>query len=332
MPSVVKYLEALLLWGLGIVCVAIVIVTNPITSFIYHVLQLKSHKRENRAADAVKKAENQWEHIRNQNSLVISVIIPVLNESANIGSTLDSVYASRTRYTEAERNISPELEIEVIVIDGGSIDNTVEIVQDFSNQFNKTKSQPPFTITLLRSPKPGRGYQQMYGADHAKGDIYFFLHGDCILQPGYDVAIFRALVEALQTAANDKPILGGAFSFDLDVHDDPSLWPVIYGANLRSRYFGLPYGDQGYFFWSSIFQQLGGFPNQAFMEDYELMLQIKKIGGKIQVINMTLVTQSRRYLRNGALKNTFKNQFYVVMHTIFKVNPQKIHEWYYART
>jgi hypothetical protein len=68
------------------------------------------------------------------------------------------------------------------------------------------------------------------------------------------------------------------------------------------------------------------------MEDYELMLQIKKIGGKIQVINMTLVTQSRRYLRNGALKNTFKNQFYVVMHTIFKVNPQKIHEWYYART
>src|SRR5436309_2621624 len=161
--------------------------------------------------------------------MLISVIVPTLNEEANLGVTL--------------RQLTERSDVELIVVDGGSMDRTAEIAQQFT----------PFVFVT----RPGRAQQMNLGARHATGDILLFLHADTFLLPG-------ALDELRRRIIGDGAV-GGAF--DLNIDSPRRLCKVVAKtASRRSRLLRLPYGDQGIFVWRQVFDALGGFPEVQIME------------------------------------------------------------------
>ena len=158
----------------------------------------------------------------------ISIIIPVLNEAKTIAQTISTAQTAT--------------DIEIIVVDGGSNDATVEVAHYLDVQ--------------LISTLPGRAAQMNQGAMAATGDILIFLHGDTLLPPGFDWLVREALLKPNTIAgAFELGIRGGA----------GSLRVVEKMVNWRSRYLQMPYGDQGIFLKAKIFEEVGGFPQMPIM-------------------------------------------------------------------
>ena len=159
---------------------------------------------------------------------MISIVIPTLNESVDLANTLQSIF-------DAVSN-----PVEVIVVDGGSVDNTVEIATGFGVQVMVCKG--------------GRSVQMNAGAAVATGDILIFLHGDTVVPMGFDrwIDIFDC------TKSSEIPIAG---AFNLKINSDRWLLRLVeWGVKVRSELFNLPYGDQALFLKVSTFRELGGFP------------------------------------------------------------------------
>src|SRR2546426_9499820 len=153
--------------------------------------------------------------------MLTSVIVPTFNEDANLAATL--------------RQLAEHPDVELIVVDGGSTDRTVEIAQRFTSYVFVTTAD--------------RAQQMNLGARHATGDILLFLHADTILLPG-------ALDEIQRRIIADGAV-GGAF----DLHLDSPLRMHNFVARVssrRSRLLRLPYGDQGIFVWRQVLDVLGG--------------------------------------------------------------------------
>ena len=201
---------------------------------------------------------------------LISIIIPTLNEEQNIIPCL-----------EATRKA---VNIERIVIDGGSSDATVE----------KAKS---WGATVLSTGR-GRARQMNAGALAARGEILLFLHADTILANGFDNHIRLLLIRPRVSA--------GAFSFRLDDCRSAGLRLIQLATNWRSRYFHIPYGDQAIFVRARLFQKIGGFPDLPIMEDYELVRRLKK-RGKILTSPLPAVTSARRWRVLGIWRTTILN-------------------------
>jgi rSAM/selenodomain-associated transferase 2 len=201
--------------------------------------------------------------------MVISVIIPTLNEEVNLPVTL--------------RQLTDHVDVELIVVDGGSKDRTVEIAQRFT----------PYVFRTLS----GRAHQMNTGARHATGDIILFLHADTFLLPG-------ALDEIQRRIIGDGAV-GGAF----DLHIDSSRRFCKFLARVasrRSRWLHLPYGDQGIFVWRQVFEALGGFPEIPIMEDIAFARRLRR-AGRLTFIPSGLVTSGRRWNANGILRTTLVN-------------------------
>jgi rSAM/selenodomain-associated transferase 2 len=217
----------------------------------------------------------------------ISVIIPTLNESAGIQSSIES--------------IGPGME--VIVVDGGSIDDTLRLAEALGAR----------TLRVAG----GRAAQMNAGAQEAIGDILLFLHGDTRLPEGFGDLIHQAL--------QDESAIAGAFYLQIDAPLKRLRW-VEYGANWRSRVLQMPYGDQGIFLRSKTFQQVGGFPEQPIMEDFELMLRLQRLG-KIAIIPIPAITSARRWLQKGILRTTLINQL-VILGYFLGVDTQRLKKLY----
>src|SRR5437773_4547140 len=173
--------------------------------------------------------------------MLISVIIPTLNEEANLPVTL--------------RQLADRADVELIVVDGGSMDGTVEIAQQFT----------PFVFVT----QPGRAQQMNLGARHATGDILLFLHADTFLLPG--------ALDELQRRLIGSGAVGGAF--DLHIDSPKRLCKFIAKmASHRSRLLRLPYGDQGLFLWRQVFEALAGFPDLPIMEDIAFARKLRGAG------------------------------------------------------
>lgn len=228
----------------------------------------------------------------------ISIIIPVLNEGQTINLCLDAI-----------KNAS---NVEVIVVDGGSEDETVAIAQSFG-------------IKVLSSP-PGRATQMNVGAAAATGDILLFLHADTRLPNNFDRKILQALSafpgSYLGTSQNT---IAGAFELKID-SEMPSLRIIEKMVNVRSRYLQMPYGDQAIFLKASVFREIGGFPDLPIMEDFELVRRLHRLG-KIEIVPAPVLTSGRRWKKLGALKTTLINQL-IILGYFLGVPPAQLASWY----
>lgn len=205
----------------------------------------------------------------------ISVIIPVLNEAENIAATIAST-----------KNV------EVIVVDGGSQDSTVQIAKELG-------------VKALVSNTANRAQQMNAGAQIATGEILLFLHADTRLPVEFDTMIYRAI------ASN---VVAGAFALRID----SALWRlrlVEMGINMRSRIFALPYGDQAIFLNAQLFHELGGFANLPIMEDFELICRLRR-KGRIAIISTPVITSKRRWQKLGIIQTIFINQVAIIAYLI----------------
>jgi rSAM/selenodomain-associated transferase 2 len=200
----------------------------------------------------------------------ISVVIPTLNEAANISETV--------RRAQNARNV------EVVVVDGGSRDDTTEIAGRLG--------------ALVLAAEASRARQMNVGAAAATGDILLFLHADTRLPEGYDGQVRGTLSQPGAAA--------GAFSLGID-SPLPSLRIMEFVANWRSRYLQKPYGDQALFLAAETFRTIGGYPDLPIMEDFEMARRLKK-KGRIIILPASVTTSARRWLRVGVWKTWFVNQ------------------------
>ncbi len=201
--------------------------------------------------------------------MLISVVIPTLNEEVNLLVTL--------------RQLATHPDVELIVVDGGSTDRTAEIARQFT----------PFVFISL----PGRARQMNMGARHATGDILLFLHADTFLLPG-------ALEEVQRRIIADAAV-GGAFDLQIDSRSRLCKF-VAKVSSRRSRWLRLPYGDQGIFAWRQTFLELGGFPEIPIMEDIGFARKLRR-AGRLAFIRSGLVTSGRRWEANGTIRTTLVN-------------------------
>lgn len=222
----------------------------------------------------------------------ISVIIPALNEADNISETLSSI--GRGSNTE------------VIVVDGGSHDDTVSIAKTLGAR----------VINGL----PSRSRQMNQGADAASGDVLLFLHADTRLPENFD----RHILGVIKLPG----VVAGAFSLHID-SPVPALRFIEGMANWRSRYLRMPYGDQAIFMLSVTFRELGGFPDIPIMEDFELIQRLRK-KGNIVTLPEPVQTSARRWLNCGVLKTTLINQLIIVSY-FMGISPVAIARLYSGR-
>ncbi len=228
----------------------------------------------------------------------ISMIIPALNEAKSIATVLARL--------DSFANVEP------IVVDGGSEDDTVAIAQAVG-------------VKVVTAPK-GRAGQMNAGARAATGEILLFLHADTFLPFSGDRVVRQTLQPPLD-ARRSVPV-AGAFELAIDA-PLPSLRWIERLVNWRSRWRQMPYGDQAIFVTAETFWELGGFPEQPIMEDFELIRRLRR-RGRIAIVAPPVVTSARRWLKLGVWQTTFINQAIVIAY-LLGVSPAQLAAWYRHR-
>lgn len=219
----------------------------------------------------------------------LTVIIPALNDAAHIAQAIAS----------ARQDAPPE----IIVVDGGSADDTPRLASEAG-------------AIVLHTP-PGRARQMNAGARRATAHTLLFLHADTRLPGGYALAVANTL--------NRPNMAAGAFRLHIDGEFEGKAL-VEWGANLRSRWFQLPYGDQALFLRRARFEELGGFPDLPIMEDYEFVRRLRRLG-RVALQGEAVITSGRRWQHLGFLRTTLINQA-MILGYLGGVSPVKLAELY----
>lgn len=194
-------------------------------------------------------------------------------------------------------------DLEVIVIDGESEDQTVAIAQA---QGAKVHTIPP-----------NRARQMNHGASLATGEILLFLHGDTLLPPDF-AATVRSLLQ--------KPgVVAGAFQLKIAGKGNALRW-VEWWVKRRSHWLQLPYGDQALFLTAATFHQLEGFPDLPIMEDFVFVRQLRGLG-RVAIAPQAVTTSSRRWKRVGVFRTTLINQGMILGYYL-GISPQCLARWY----
>lgn len=197
---------------------------------------------------------------------MLSIIIPCLNEADGIADLLAALAPLRARGAE------------VVVVDGGSGDGTLE----------RTAAHADVVIAAPR----GRASQMNAGAARATGEILLFLHADTRLPEAADALIVDGLTRRRR----------GWGRFDVTITGrHPLLRLIGCMMNVRSRLTGIATGDQGIFVTRSLFTAAGGYPEIALMEDIALCKRLKHFGPPL-CIRHRLTTSGRRWERHGVLR------------------------------
>ena len=195
---------------------------------------------------------------------MLSIVVPVLNEAAEIETTLQALAPLRTRGCE------------VIVVDGGSADDTLALAKSLADR----------TIAAPR----GRASQMNAGGATAKGDVLLFLHADTRLPENADALVIDALSRSRRA--------WGRF----DVRFTKGALPLIaWTMNVRSRLTGIATGDQAMFATRKAFESVGGFPEIALMEDIALSARLKRIS-RSAFVSARVTTSPRRWQKHGTIR------------------------------
>jgi rSAM/selenodomain-associated transferase 2 len=198
----------------------------------------------------------------------ISIIIPTLNEAANVAGAI-----------EKARQLEPA---EIVVVDGGSEDGTC--------------GGASAADRVLVAPR-GRASQQNAGAAASCGDTLLFLHADCWLEPGN--------LQQIEAALSDGRCVGGCFQQVIGARGWRYRW-LEWGNAWRVRLWGLAYGDQGIFVRRDIFERIGGFPTLRLMEDLYFMKRLRR-EGRVALLEGPLHVSARRWERHGVVRQTARN-------------------------
>lgn len=228
---------------------------------------------------------------------MISIIIPTYNESRAIEKTLAQL-----------NKISCTEEKEIIVADGGSTDNTVEIASLYAKVLHCKK---------------GKSHQLNDGAKQAKGEILFFVQADMFVPEGALQSICNQLQEGFD---------GGGFANEFDAYNKKIK---LLGTILNFRFLnnkeqsdrGIFYGDNGIFVRKVVFEKLGGFKEIPIMEDYDFSVRMKKQFKVKQIKFPKLILSARRHVEAGFIKTRI---LWILIRKFYKwgVSPFRLAKWY----
>jgi rSAM/selenodomain-associated transferase 2 len=217
---------------------------------------------------------------------VLSVVIPALNAGAVLRECIASVAGAD----------------EIVVVDGGSSDETVAVAAQAG-------------AAIVHAPR-GRGLQLHAGAAAARGQWLLFLHADTRLGRGWREAVAHHVAAHGQDAA--------CFRFRLD---DPAWQARLLerAVALRVRWLGLPYGDQGLLISRALYEAVGGFRALPLMEDVDL---IRRIGRRrLRVMEAAAITSAERWRRDGWLRRSARNLSCLTLYSL-GVSPERIARLY----
>ena len=195
----------------------------------------------------------------------LSIVMPVLDEATQIEASLAALAPYRSRG------------VEVIVVDGGSHDGTLDLARLLAD-------------SVIAAPR-GRAIQMNAGAAAASGDVLLFLHADTKLPENAD----RLLLDALALSGREWG------RFDVRLDGGGLLRVVAAAMNLRSRLTGISTGDQALFVTRAAFERGGGFPPIALMEDVALSARLKRAGPPC-ALRARVTTSGRRWRAHGMLR------------------------------
>ncbi len=197
---------------------------------------------------------------------MVSIIIPVFNEESTLNDLIPYL-----------QNAIKDKNAELLLIDGSSSDNTVQICKELG-------------ATIYLSPLKGRASQMNYGAEKSSGDILYFLHADSLPPQNF--------IDDILENINEDYIAGCyrlAFKPEL-----PLLKLYAWFTKFDNDLFR--FGDQSLFVTRKAFEKIGGFDHKLkVMEDQQIVVDLKK-EGKFKIVNNSIITSSRKYMKVGVLK------------------------------
>lgn len=221
----------------------------------------------------------------------ISIIIPVLNEEKNLPEALSRLQAFRRAGHE------------VIVVDGGSTDNSLKLAQPIADQ--------------VIVSEVGRARQMNHGAAVATGDVFLFLHSDTLLAE-----------EALSRVVEHYSKQNYWGHFDVQLSNHKIVYRLIaLLMNLRSRMTSIATGDQTFFIERKLFKRIAGFPEISLMEDIAISRILKQQSAPV-CLKLKVITSSRRWEDKGVL-TTVLLMWRLRLLYFFGVSPDKLRQQYY---
>lgn len=222
----------------------------------------------------------------------LSIIIPTLNAERHLPSCIASLFSG----------IESALIKELIVVDGKSTDKTVEIADAAGG-------------VVIVTP-PNRSKQLIAGSFKASGSWLLFLHADTALSNNWE--------EEVLTHIEHSPKKAATFSLSYQSEAWQSKF-LAYCANLRTRWLGLPYGDQGLLISRQLFDEIGGYSELPLMEDVAIA---KAIGKKrLKVLKTKAVTSAEKYQQEGWWKRIARN-FWIILRYQLGASPKKLAKHY----
>ncbi|HKY73194.1 MAG TPA: TIGR04283 family arsenosugar biosynthesis glycosyltransferase [Nitrospira sp.] len=225
---------------------------------------------------------------------MVSVVIPAYNEEQALPYTLDLLSRQEGVF-------------EAIVVDGGSHDRTRAIAKSFrfSDEAQDEVCVPDPSRRLLTAPK-GRATQMNAGAKAANGEWLLFLHADTILPQG--------AIRRLNEMQPDQTIQAGGFLHQFS-GTDWRLGLISFLNNFRCRRSRIIYGDQALFVRRTLFEQIGGFPEQPFLEDVAFCERLIKVTTPL-LLSPPVITDARKFVKMG-IWHSFARVLLIILHVEF---------------
>lgn len=236
----------------------------------------------------------------------LSIIIPILNEAKFIGKLLKHLMI----------NSSSLNQIEILIVDGGSVDKSISIVENFieNSIINYQKIHSNLNFRLIHSEK-GRAKQLNTGASHATTNVLYFLHADSFPPTNYDQFIMKEI-----NNGNDA----GCFRMQFD---SSHWWLRLSGWLTRFQWRACRGGDQSQFITKELFEEIGGYNEDYVVYEDNILINELYKRKKFTVINKRLNTSARRYKERGI----WKLQYHFLTIYIKKwlgASPSELHTYY----
>jgi glycosyltransferase involved in cell wall biosynthesis len=244
----------------------------------------------------------------------LTIVMPTFNEEANIRRTIRLLASKATRPSN----------IELIVVDAGSEDLTVELTREEADNQG-------LLLRQLQIKGGGRGAALAEGALLASGESIMFLHADCVPPDDFDE-------QALAALDSGALLVSFTLGFDYDASPSarnmPKLDFVGWFVALRTEKLQFPYGDQGLTMRLSSYRALGGFQKLPLMEDFDFVRRVRRASadgaGDIVKLKAEILSNPRRWEKYGCMGVTLRNNFLVAVYRIFRLTPTQIYRLYYG--